>query len=202
MILAERLCLLAFDQNTGRPYLALDAQRFRSALAGLVLADLLFAQRVHADGEQLLLAQALPIAHPVLADATHILARHRAALTPSQACALMRARAPAWQRRMHKGLVARDVLEMTTPFPFARRYRPRSKQAWNECVEMLRALTRSDSDDAPAWALAIALHASGILGEILEAPIARLLIARLPHGAAPTASGDVLTVLARLIAPY
>jgi hypothetical protein len=202
MILAERLCLLALDQKTGRAYLALDRDRFLTALAGLVLADLIFAQRMHAEGEHLALAPSMPIAHPVLADAVRHLAGLGAPLTIADGLASLRRHAAGWQRRIHKGLVARDILELTTPFPFVRRHRPRSKQAWNECVEPLRALARNEVNDEAAAALALALQTSAILGEIVDASTARTLIARLPAPGPASASpaGTTSALLARMFA--
>ena len=82
---------------------------------------------------------------------------------------------------MRKGLVARDVLEVSSPFPFVRRYRLRSRQAWNECVDPMKAFADSGVADDATIALALATHSAANLGEVLDASTARALIARLPR---------------------
>lgn len=202
MILAERLCLLALDQRTGLPHMALDRERFFAALAGLVAVDLMFAQRLRLEAGQIWITSAMPIAHPVLTDATQRLSRHGSPYPVALALPLLRGQAPSWQRRINKGLVARDILELTTPWPFVRRLRPRSKQAWNECVDPLRAFADGDDGTQSTLALAIALRASAVLGEVIAAETARALIARLPaRDAASTSAPSLPELLNRLIAP-
>ena len=69
MILAERLCLFGFDPQSGRERDAPERDALKTAVAGLMLADLLGVGRFVADADQLLQQDRLPLAHPLLRDA-------------------------------------------------------------------------------------------------------------------------------------
>jgi hypothetical protein len=183
MILAERLSLLALDPEKGGERPGLDGERLIEAIAPLMIADLLFANSLRNTGERLELMEAMPLAHPLLDEAAHRLARAGRALGVSAALALLRREAPGWQRRMRRSLAARDILEVQVPFPFVRRYRLRSRQAWNESATMLLSLVGdSDSGSAdhdPAFALLLAVHHCGLLGDVVDAGSARSLRTRI-----------------------
>lgn len=188
MILAERLCLLALNPETGAAYAALDRKRFLAALAGLVLIDLLATGQFVREREEIRLVDSMPLAHPVLAEAARKLAASGASSTISEATNRLARFAGDWQVRITRGLVARDLLELSTPFPFMRRYRLRSRQAWNECVDPLKAFAGSGTASDATVALALATHAASIIGELLDPETARALLARLPNRHLPIAA--------------
>lgn len=171
MILAERLCLFGFDPQSGRERDAPERDALKTAVAGLMLADLLGVGRFVADADQLLQQDRLPLAHPLLRDAAERLAGSRTR-TPKEAMHELRPLALRWWRRMHGTLAARDVLEAQTPFPFLRRYRLRSRQAWLEAVAPLQDPAASSLPLEPI-ALTLAAQRCGWLADLVDATAAR-----------------------------
>ncbi len=182
MILAERLCLIAIDPISGEVYPACGAERFRQALSALILVDLIGSGRFVRRNDQLQVADTMPVAHPLLADAAAKLARLGQAFPIAGALALLTRSVARWQSRIRDGLVARDVLELSKSFPFKRRYRLRSRQAWNECVDPIKALANGDGEDTATLALAYAAHHATILAELMDAATARSVIMQLSTG--------------------
>jgi hypothetical protein len=201
MILAERLCLLALDPDNGRDRPTLDPSRYATALAGLVLADLAFAGRLRIDAKQVRMVDAMPVSHPVLSDAAHRLAA-RGALDPLAALGLLVQQAKGWHGRMRKALAARDILETYAPFPFMRRYRLRSRQAWNESTDLLKSVGTAQGPQRDiALVFAVATHACGVLAEVLDAPGARAVLSALPTDTLPPPGAEAIApqMLLRLI---
>ena len=178
MILAERLCLLVLDPESGRERASTDAQRLPQAIAGLVLVDLMLAGRVRIDGSQVQSGEALPIAHPVLAEAAKLLVAHGRLLSLEAASSLLRGKSRRWHKRMLQSLAARDVLEIRIPFPFLRRHHLRSRQAWNESLALLQSAASSAATDTAALALALATDLAGVLPDLMPADASRRLAER------------------------
>jgi hypothetical protein len=170
MILAERLCLFGFDPRSGRERDAPEADALAASVAGLMLADLLHIGRFTATPYGIRQHDSLPLSHPLLHDAA---ARLSATgwMPLSSAKHVLQAAAPRWWRHLHGTLAARDLLEMRVPFPFIRRYRLRSRQAWNESVALLDPPCASNRIDAIA--LALAAQRCGWLADLVDAERAR-----------------------------
>lgn len=183
MILAERLCLLALDPGSGAVYPACDVDRFPSALSALMLVDLIGSGRFVRNDDRLEVVDTMPLAHPLLAEAAARLARLGPAFSIGAAMTLLAGAAARWRSRIRDGLVARDVLELSKSFPFKRRYRLRSRQAWNECVDPLKALATRDAGDDATRALAIAIQHVAILAEVMDATTARALTVQISSAA-------------------
>lgn len=179
MILAERLCLLVLDPERGRDRASTDTQRLHRAISGLVLVDLMLGGRIRIDATQVHAGDALPAAHPVLAEAAKLLATARPTLPLATASQLLQRHARSWQRRMLKSLAARDVLELHIPFPFLRQYRLRSRQAWNESLALLQSARTGAAADPAALALALATELSGVLADLMPTEASRPLLAAL-----------------------
>lgn len=176
MILAERLCLFGFDPQGGGERPQHDRHALHAAIAGLMLIDLVCAGRFAIVADRIEQHDTMPLAHPLLTEAASLLSRLKStALTPSMQ--QLRAASPRWHGRMRKALAERDVLELWIPFPFLRRYRLRSRQAWNESVHLLESATT----DAPMdrLALALATHRCGWLADTVSSDVARRLLARI-----------------------
>jgi len=75
------------------------------------------------------------------------------------------------------------VLELTKSFPFKRRHRLRSRQAWNECVDPMKALAVDGVADDATLALAFAVHHVAILAELVDPATARALVMQFSSGA-------------------
>lgn len=176
MILAERLCLLVLDPESGRDRVSADAQRLPQAIAGLVLIDLMLAGRIRIDGSQVQSGEALPIAHPVLAEAAKLLAAHGRVLSLDAASSLLCGKSRRWHKRMLQALAARDVLEIRIPFPFLRRHHLRSRQAWNESLTLLQSAAGNAATDTSALALALASDLAGVLPDLMPADASRRLL--------------------------
>ena len=82
------------DPESGRERASTDAQRLPQAIAGLVLVDLMLAGRVRIEESQVQSGEALPIAHPVLAEAAKLLVAHGRLLSMEAASSLLRAPPP------------------------------------------------------------------------------------------------------------
>lgn len=171
MILAERLCLFGFDPHSGRERDAPERDALKSAIAGLMLADLLGAGCVVTDGDHLLQHDRLPLAHPLLREASERLAGPQAR-TPAETMHELRPLASGWWRRMHRTLAERDILEVEVPFPFLRRYRLRSRQAWQESAAPLQHAATS-SQSLESIALTLAAQRCGWLADLVDANAAR-----------------------------
>jgi len=185
MILAERLCLFGFDPQGGGERPQLDRDTLHAAMAGLMLTDLVCGGRFAIVGDRIEQLDTLPLAHPLLTEAATLLSRLKSTALAS-ALQQLRAASPRWHGRMRKALAERGVLELWIPFPFLRRYRLRSRQAWNESAHLLDAAMT----DAPMdrMALAFATHRCGWLADTVSSDVARQLLARID---AVTRSDDV-----------
>ncbi len=194
MILAERLCLLVLDPESGRDRVSADAQRLPQAIAGLVLIDLMLAGRIRIEGSQVQSGEALPIAHPVLAEAAKLLAEHGRTLSLEDASTVLCRKSRRWHKRMLQALAARDVLEIRIPFPFLRRHHLRSRQAWNESLTLLQSAAGNAATDTSALALALASDLAGVLTDLMPADASRRLLNVL-SGLADAATHDERSAL-------
>ncbi|MBK6725724.1 MAG: GPP34 family phosphoprotein [Xanthomonadales bacterium] len=190
MILAERLCLFVLDPERGRERVSCDARRLPQAIAGLVLVDLMLAGRVRIQGSQLQSDDALPIAHPVLAEAARLLAAHGRIQSLQAAAVLLRGKSRRWHKRMLQSLAARDVLELRVPFPFLRRHHLRSRQAFNESLALLQSAVTGAAADTPALALALATDLAGVLPDLLPVDVSRRLLNALATLGESTTRGE------------
>lgn len=180
MILAERLCLFGFDPQSGRERDAPEREALNTAVAGLMLADLLHIGRFVTNAAQLLQHDRLPLAHPLLREASERLSSPRTR-TGVDAMRELQPLAPRWWRRMHKTLETRDLLEVQVPFPFLRRYRLRSRQAWQEAVAPLHA--HAAPPPLETTALTLAAQRCGWLADLVDADTARRCLVATQVGA-------------------
>lgn len=194
MILAERLCLFGFDPQSGDRREAPAGAVLNGAVAALLLVDLLQAGRFAASADALRERDRLPMAHPLLEEAATRLSAAGCA-DPTTAWRRLQRAAPAAWRRLHKALSERDVLELRVPFPFVRRYRLRSRMAWNEAVGLLR--TQDAAERLRRVALVLAAQRCGWLADLVDADTARIALVE-AHAAA--AGEDPVAIVARLLA--
>ena len=194
MILAERLCLFGFDPHSGREREMPSKAALNDAVAALLLIDVLHAGRFAASAGALRECDHLPMAHPLLEEAAARLST-AAPEDPVSAWRRLLGMAPAAWRRLHRTLAERDVLELQVPFPFVRRYRLRSRMAWNDAVGML--LTQDAGERSRRVALVLAAQRCGWLADLVDADTAR---AALIEAHAASAGDDAVAVVARLLA--
>lgn len=195
--------MLALDLERGDDRALIDRERLLDALCALLVADLIFAGAVRSDGTQLELLASMPIAHPLLNEAAKRLSRSGRNLALNDALSLLRGHARGWKRRLSRSLAARDILEVQVPFPFMRRYRLRSRQAWNESVAMLQSIASDDGSREldRAFVLLLATQHCGLLAEVVDAASARQLRAHVqPQDSAGDAEPGQRQALQQLFA--
>jgi hypothetical protein len=193
MILAECLCLFGFDPRNGRERDAPERDVLDTTVAGLMLADLLHVGRFVMNADHLLQHDHLPLAHPLLREAAERLSAPRTR-TPQEAMRELRPFARRWWDRMHKSLAARDILEMQVPIPFLRRYRLRSRQAWQDASAPLHEPT---SRSLASVALTLAAHRCGWLADLVDADSARRCLVAAQSA---TTRDDAVAHIARALA--
>lgn len=176
MILAERLCLFSFDPHDGRERVVPDREVLHVAIAGLMLVDLICSGRFAITVGHVEQRDTMPLAHPLLTEAATLLSRlHSTTLT--LALRQLRAASPRWRQRMRKTLAERAILELQIPFPFMRRYRLRSRQAWIESARLLD--TTAATAHSGTIALSLAIDRCGWLADTVSSDNARQLLMRI-----------------------
>ncbi|HQW80280.1 MAG: GPP34 family phosphoprotein [Rhodanobacteraceae bacterium] len=176
MILAERLCLFSFDPHDGRERVVPDRDVLHVAIAGLMLVDLIRSGRFAITVGHVEQRDTMPLAHPLLTEAATLLSRlHSTTLTLT--LRQLRAASPRWRQRMHKTLAERAILELQIPFPFMRRYRLRSRQAWIESAQLLD--TTATTAHSGTIALSLAIDRCGWLADTVSSGNARQLLMRI-----------------------
>lgn len=165
MILAERLCLLGFDVRGGKQRELPSSAILANSLSILTLADLLAQGRFRADATSLIQCDALPLAHPLLREATTAVVS-RESNSIKDAIARLQRSTRHWWPRLLRSLAERDILEVQIPFPFMRRYCLRSRQAWHESIDRVRELRHSPS--LASTSLIFAAQRCGWLDELLN----------------------------------
>ena len=162
MILAEELVLLSLDSDRGRIANGIDKRSLLRGAAGAILAEMVLRKRVHAAPGGIALSDSLPDFHPLLSEATRLLARERGAIAESLAIRRVASGISGLLRRLLHSLVARDILHDERQAFFVHRYPVRSMQALREVFARVHAVVAGQGGH-PELALAACAEASGVL---------------------------------------
>ncbi len=179
MLLAELFLLSALDPMHGsvRPNCAASHQpRF---IATALLMELAVCRELKHSRGKLLLDHDLPSFHILVDQARAALKRAQRALTPAEAIVLTLHNVPHLRSTMLNGLAGRGVLHGDGRRRYwlfgPRRYPLRSKQASNECLQLLENAARGSDTSLRANAAAILAISSGLATNLLKAADANLL---------------------------
>ncbi len=106
---AEEILLLALDEKSGRLH-PLPERALEFALAGAVLAELAFIDRIDTDAKQLIIKDASPMGDPILDEALKYLPKDEPKLTIQKALARIALKADKLQDLLFAELVRKGIL--------------------------------------------------------------------------------------------
>ena len=107
---AEEILLLALDDKTGRLH-ALPERALEFALAGAVLAELAFLDRLDTDATTLVIKNAAPLGDPVLDEALKCLPKDEPKLTIQKALARVALKADVLKKLLFEELTRKGILQ-------------------------------------------------------------------------------------------
>ena len=162
MILAEELVLLSLDSDRGRIANGIARQALLRGAAGAILAELVMRKRIHPMPGGLSLSDSLPDFHPLLTEATRVLARERGAISEATAIQRVAGGISGLLQRLLRSLVARDILHDERALLFTHRYPVRSMQSLREVFARVHAVVAGQGGHSEL-ALAACAEASGVL---------------------------------------
>jgi hypothetical protein len=205
MLIADRVLMLALSAEGGLPLAGLKKDRLQRGLVAALVAELALLRRLHLDQDgRIQVSDHLPLSHPLLAEVMLLLAQLGPAMAAAEVMAVAAQRLGNLWRRLAEGLFRRDLLHSSIGWRFGfwpqRVYRLRSRQARNECIELLRP-TDPDSPSVATRRMLLALTgAIGVLDLLdpTERPDdAPLRAYRVIHAAEPESIRDPLRQLTR-----
>lgn len=173
MLLAELFLLSALDplHGTVRPNRAMSHQP--SFLATALLMELAVCRELKRSAGGLMLDHDLPSFHILVDQARAALKRSQRALPPAEAVDLTRHELPNLRENMLEGLAERGILHAGGRRRYwlfgPRRYPLRSKQASDECVQLLEKTASGKDNSLRANAAAILATGSGLATIMLHA---------------------------------
>jgi hypothetical protein len=170
MLIIEHFFLIACDPRAGLPTWPRRTQSAEPIAAAALLLELTTLQRVRLRQSQLHADAQVPLTHPLLADALHVLAAH--ALPPQSALELVARRLHPLPENVLEGLFRRDLVHRSESRRWLLRkqvrYPLRSVQARNEAVLRMRKAAQAD-DDLHGLALLLLADITGLLPLHLDA---------------------------------
>lgn len=108
---AEEITLLALNDETGRPHRNLEPQSFECAIAGALILELAFMNRLDTDIETLTLLKTDSTGDPLLDDVVATLKTAGETMPIVQAVAKLTLKARDYEPRLFAGLVQKGILE-------------------------------------------------------------------------------------------
>jgi|SRR5450432_2301232 len=206
MLIVEHFFLIACDPRAGLPTWPRHTQGAGQIAAAALLLDLATQQRLRV-AQSLLHADAhMPLTHPLLTDALHVLDGH--AQTADAAMRLVARRLHPLPQQVLEGLFRRDIMHRTESRRWLLRkqvrYPLRSVQARNEALLRMRQATQTH-DDFHGLALLLLADVTGLLPLHLDArehehAIQRLLTLNLPDTPADAPHAVLVDIRAALLA--
>lgn len=108
---AEEIILLALNDETGKPHRNLEPQSFECAIAGAIILELAFMNRIDTDADYLMLLNKDTTSDPLLDDALHALSAGGDKMPIVQAVARLTLKAEDYEPRLFAGLVHKGILQ-------------------------------------------------------------------------------------------
>ncbi|MGA9333488.1 MAG: GPP34 family phosphoprotein [Rudaea sp.] len=172
MLNVEHFFLIACDPRAGLPQWPKAKQNPAMLAAASLILDLAMQERIYLDGDQLRIDGRLPLSHPLLNDALHVLAAAHEQ-TVASSMRLLKHRLAPLPEQVLDGLYRRDLVHRieTRRWLFWKqvRYPLRSVQSRNEALTRLRAAAHGDANDLHGLALLLLADQSGLLAMHLDA---------------------------------
>lgn len=172
MLIVEHFFLIACDPQAGLPQWPRAKQNPAMLASAALILDLAMHERLYVDGVELRTDRHLPLSHPLLNDALHVLHSTHGQTVASCIRLLMHRLAPLPEQVLD-GLHRRDLIHRIRPRPWMFwkpvRYLLRSMQSRNEALARLRAAAHGDSEDMHGLALLLLEDQSGLLALHLDA---------------------------------
>lgn len=171
MLIAEQFFLIACNPQRGLPEWPRQQHAGQLAAAALLL-ELAMQSHLRLDGNRLKAETDLPLGHPLLTGALHLL--HAQDLTAVRALRAITQGLDPLVPQILDGLFRRDLMHRIQTrrwWLLGRRvrYPLRSVQARNQALERLRAAAKSGPDDMAGLALLLLADQSGLLPLHLDA---------------------------------
>ncbi len=173
MLLAELFLLSALDPMHGDVRVNQAASHRPRFIATALLMELAVCRELKRSQGMLLLDHDLPSFHLLVDQAREALKRAQRALTPNDAIELTLAEVPHLRSTMLDGLAERGVLRNDGRRRYwlfgPKRYPLRSKQASNECMQLLETAAQGEDNSLRAIAAAVLASKSGLSTTLLRA---------------------------------
>jgi golgi phosphoprotein 3 len=163
MILAEQLVLLALEPESGAFARGIDRDRLRRGAASAILGEMALHKRLARAVDGMVLSDALPDFHPLLAEATALLARVGRSFSAEEGISRVAAGISGLLDRLLRSLNARDILHDQREAFFFHRYPVRSMQSLREVFANVHAVEGGDHPLATQITLAAVADACGVL---------------------------------------
>ncbi|HET7843460.1 MAG TPA: GPP34 family phosphoprotein [Xanthomonadales bacterium] len=163
MILAEQLVLLALEPETGKFARGLDRERLRLGAAASIVAEMALHKRLARAPEGMALSDAMPDFHPLLSEATALLARVGRSFGADEAIARVASGISGLLDRLLHSLNARDILHDQREAFFFHRYPVRSMQSLREVFAHVHAVESGNHPQPTHIALAAVADACGVI---------------------------------------
>lgn len=163
MILAEQLMLVALEPESGRFARGISKGRLKLGAAGCILAELALHKRLARAVEGMALSDDMPDFHPVLSEATALLARVGRPFPAREGITRVASGISGLVSRLLRSLSARDILHENRQAFFFHRYPVRSMQWMREAFAHLHAVETGNHPTPADVALAAVADACGVL---------------------------------------
>lgn len=163
MILAEQLMLVALEPESGRFARGISQGRLKLGAAACILAELALHKRLARAVEGMALSDDMPDFHPVLSEATALLARVGRPFSAREGIERVASGISGLVSRLLRSLSARDILHDNRQAFFFHSYPVRSMQWMREAFSHLHAVETGARPQAPEIALAAVADACGVL---------------------------------------
>lgn len=163
MILAEQLMLVALEPESGRFARGISKERLKLGAAACILAELALHKRLARAVEGMALSDDMPDFHPVLSEATALLARVGRPFPAREGITRIASGISGLVSRLLRSLSARDILHEHREAFFFHRYPVRSMQWMREAFAHLHAVETGDHPAPAHVALAAMADACGVL---------------------------------------
>ena len=163
MILAEQLVLLALEPESGMFARGIERERLRRGAAAAILGEMALHKRLARAVEGMVLSDAMPDFHPLLAEATSLLARVGRSFPAEEGISRVAAGISGLVQRLLHSLNARDILHDQREAFFIHRYPVRSMQSLREVFAHVHAVEAGNHPQPTELTLAAVADACGVL---------------------------------------
>jgi hypothetical protein len=184
MLIAEQLTLLCIDPRQGGFVASHAHADINTLLAAALILDLFEQRRLRFKNGYIAIETVMPITHPHLGAAAHVLAGPVNGLPVAAALELLVARLSPISRHLLESLFRRDVLHRVREswWPWSRLHFPlRSIQARNEASSQLHKAATEDATDLRGMGLLMLTDLAGELEHSLTGDAHEIAAGKLLH---------------------